>query len=391
MNKSVYFVPVGDIRASSLFSDFRINIDNIHDGKCHWENASIDYYYLTEAEFSGHKYTSEQTVTIQSFLSEMHIKKLNETPAKLIFDCMKEVPVVYEIQKLLKSKVIPFGKLVIIVSSERSRKIINAMTRREFRRNLSIININYFEYIVARTPVVSLTTEKDKKFNLLIRNVDELRYFRILLFIGLIRDRLLDDSDVSFYGRNPYSNIELNKSSLRNILENNSQHNLSVYGCKNLDKIMSYIPRTLEEDDGNIYDAYDGPYKTFARSVFSVTVETHFHYEYHLTEKTFKPIAMKMPFIMFAGPGALRDLRRMGYKTFHPFINELYDEEQDDLKRFDMILKEIRRLNAMPIERLIKHFEPINDILEHNYDNLMKRKHDPFKNTHGLKELLLYE
>ena len=129
----------------------------------------------------------------------------------------------------------------------------------------------------------------------------------------------------------------------------------------------------------------------FLRSVFSVTVETQYCFEYHLTEKTFKPIALKMPFIIFSGAGALNDLKDMGYKTFHPFINESYDNEPDEIKRFDMILKEISRLNNMALDELINHFEPTRDIIEHNYRNLMKRLGDPFKNTHGLREFIKYE
>ena len=50
------------------------------------------------------------------------------------------------------------------------------------------------------------------------------------------------------------------------------------------------------------------------------------------TEKTFRPIAARMPLILMSVPGALKDLQNLGFQTFRNYIDESYDtidNEQD--------------------------------------------------------------
>lgn len=68
----------------------------------------------------------------------------------------------------------------------------------------------------------------------------------------------------------------------------------------------------------------------------------------HLTEKTCRPLACGKPFILAAGPGSLQTLKRYGFKTFSPLIDESYDLETDLDTRRSMIIKEIARLSALP-------------------------------------------
>ena len=92
-----------------------------------------------------------------------------------------------------------------------------------------------------------------------------------------------------------------------------------------------------------------------------------------LTEKIFKPIKMKMPFIVHARPYALKKLREYGYKTFSSLWNETYDEIHDMHERMDAIVQLIQSLNKLTTEELYNKIQGIKDILQHNYDNMMKR------------------
>jgi hypothetical protein len=69
-----------------------------------------------------------------------------------------------------------------------------------------------------------------------------------------------------------------------------------------------------------------------------------------ITEKAYKPIACSTPFIAFATPNWLEDLRALGFKTFAPFINEDYDTETDSNKRLNMIVAEIERICSLDAE-----------------------------------------
>ena len=71
------------------------------------------------------------------------------------------------------------------------------------------------------------------------------------------------------------------------------------------------------------------------------------------SEKVFKPIAFKHPFILIAPPGSLSALKSLGYKTFSGLINESYDQERDDdVKRLIAILEETKRLDLLKGQEL---------------------------------------
>ena len=95
-------------------------------------------------------------------------------------------------------------------------------------------------------------------------------------------------------------------------------------------------------NDSAIYNTVD-----FNLTAISVVLETIFDSRIHLTEKILRAIACCHPFILAAGPGSLQLLRHYGFKTFDPYINESYDNEQDDQKRLTMISDEMNRIAAL--------------------------------------------
>jgi len=118
----------------------------------------------------------------------------------------------------------------------------------------------------------------------------------------------------------------------------------------------------------------------YRKTSFSVVCETNFYTSKgweagrFLSEKTFKPIAFKHPFILVSVPYSLSLLRELGYKTFSPFINEDYDIEVNDFSRMKKILSEIKRLSSMS-DKDIKIFkENINTVVSYNYQWLRNRK-----------------
>jgi len=91
------------------------------------------------------------------------------------------------------------------------------------------------------------------------------------------------------------------------------------------------------------------------------------------SEKTFKPIVQKHPFIAVTVPNFLPKLRWLGYKTFSPFIDESYDEELDDNKRLLKISNEIERLSKLEGKELEDYLVGCKAICEHNYNTLMSK------------------
>ena len=93
-----------------------------------------------------------------------------------------------------------------------------------------------------------------------------------------------------------------------------------------------------------------------------------------LTEKTYRPIILKHPFVLASRPNSLAALRNLGYKTFHPFIDESYDEVLNDTVRMQLIMAEIERLCNFTDAQWIKWQENIKPIVEHNHTLLMSKQ-----------------
>lgn len=109
---------------------------------------------------------------------------------------------------------------------------------------------------------------------------------------------------------------------------------------------------------------------------FDITIETGPFF----SEKTFRPIINLQPFIFLGNVGSLRKLKELGFKTFHPHINESYDSEPDPVERMKLIAKEILRLNSMTRPELHKLYHKLQNITNYNFEIFMQyRKSNPFE------------
>ena len=89
---------------------------------------------------------------------------------------------------------------------------------------------------------------------------------------------------------------------------------------------------------------------------------------HHLTEKTFKPIAMGMPFVIVGTQGSLRYLRSYGFKTFGDLWDESYDDEPDDSLRIEKIAQVLKLLDGLEEHRQ-DIFDSAQEIVEHNWNH----------------------
>lgn len=92
----------------------------------------------------------------------------------------------------------------------------------------------------------------------------------------------------------------------------------------------------------------------------------------HLTEKTFKPICLRMPFIIVGTKGSLAYLRSYGFKTFGDIWDESYDDEEDDEISLERIASLLRSLDELPAEGKEYLFIRAQEIIEHNYNHFYK-------------------
>jgi hypothetical protein len=126
----------------------------------------------------------------------------------------------------------------------------------------------------------------------------------------------------------------------------------------------------LEDDDIKYFD--NSYFSVVTESVF-YPVNPNFGLNYYtlydnffITEKTFKCFPAMHPFIVLARPGILAELKKLGYKTFSPMIDETYDTISDNDLRFETIWQEINRLLQKTPEEWIQWQTEIKEIVEFN-------------------------
>ncbi len=105
-----------------------------------------------------------------------------------------------------------------------------------------------------------------------------------------------------------------------------------------------------------------------------------------ISEKTFKTIAAKHPFIIMGSPGTLALLHNLGYKTFYPYIDESYDTELNLTKRKNMIFIELEKLINMSDKVRTEHMINLLKIAEFNFEHL---KNYSNRNTIGYNTRLV--
>lgn len=88
----------------------------------------------------------------------------------------------------------------------------------------------------------------------------------------------------------------------------------------------------------------------------------------HLTEKTFKPIALGMPFVIVGTQGSLKYLRSYGFRTFEGIWDESYDLAEDNV-RIERIASLLRSLDELPVDAKQELFEQCREVIEHNWNH----------------------
>jgi len=89
---------------------------------------------------------------------------------------------------------------------------------------------------------------------------------------------------------------------------------------------------------------------------------------HHLTEKTFKPIALGMPFVIVGTQGSLEYLRSYGFRTFEGIWDESYDSAEDSV-RIKRIASLLRSLDELPIKAKQDLFDRAHEVIEHNWNH----------------------
>jgi hypothetical protein len=155
-----------------------------------------------------------------------------------------------------------------------------------------------------------------------------------------------------------------------------SESKLSLDSKLRIQKTIGKLENSLTIDSNNppghtSANAGISEITMYKSALWHLVTETVFYdHKQHLTEKVFKPIVARRPFILVGAPKNLAYLRSYGFKTFDQWIDESYDNELDHDKRILMIVDQIERLSAMSMSELDAMYEEMKPTLEYNFYHL---------------------
>ena len=108
--------------------------------------------------------------------------------------------------------------------------------------------------------------------------------------------------------------------------------------------------------------------KQSTESLLYLVTETVAHGQrQHLTEKTFKPICLGMPFVIVGTQGSLEYLRSYGFRTFGDLWDESYDTIADTDQRIAAIADLLKQLDSLPLAERQQLHAQAQEIVVHNY------------------------
>jgi hypothetical protein len=208
-------------------------------------------------------------------------------------------------------------------------------------------------------------------FNRIINND---RSYRIYFISKLVESGLLDRGQISFnVTDNLFDDWQDEVADPNSKLSDNARQHIEHH-LTDISKLVidsPQLPGSASADIPRTIDCYIGPGYNKPADVdafWHVVTETVFYYDkLHLTEKIFKPIVSKQPFMLLAAPGNLAYLKRYGFKTFDSVIDESYDLIQDNDARIEAVVNQLHwYCNLTPGEKtdIIRHLEPV---IQHNF------------------------
>ena len=191
---------------------------------------------------------------------------------------------------------------------------------------------------------------------------------RVLMLAYLHKYNLLDQCNISF------SKLEIDNGGTYSKHARHYFNKLEVENVitdEDLAQIEERLPLILDTPDHTlnlVFDEFASTKQLYEDSFIHIISETNFFtHIVHLTEKSYKPIFYKQPFIMLGAKGSLQSMREQGFKTFSDIWDESYDNESNDSKRFFKVLELIKEIASWSDEKKLEVSTTIKTIVDFNY------------------------
>ena len=339
-------------------------------------NPEFDYWYC---QISCHN--SFSCFNINDIMSPEVMQRIKNKELFLVVDnglepFLRSADGIYH--NLVIKENIPAEQIIIMSSVPTMIDHVKQLARELQQPEIKVEWFSLFEwslrdYVLHSNHLLPQTLER-KNYNKKFINFNRRWRLHRPLLVMILRDRDLIKHGYVSLGESdlPGGNWERKINELQRYYKDAPQileiidRNHDIVDMPNLylDTMDLVTNRAEQTDSTNLY---------YSDSYFSVITETTYHTDSghdgvpFLSEKVFKAVAMKHPFILVTAPNTLQYLKKLGYKTFSSIIDESYDTELNDAARIIKIADEIQRLCNLSETELDSFLESARQICSYNH------------------------
>jgi hypothetical protein len=331
--------------------------------------SHLDKVYVINAQL----HTTFMETTDEIIVNDI-LRAKNDGKTKFLFYLISEGVVLLSLEKIqriadLLKDIVNSSDLIYATSGVDGEAVYdNLCIKNNWINKISVICTNSNWWAISLRHVLNyihIKYEIKQKEKLFLSFNRMPRQHRLDLLEMVLENNYLEKSFYSFEGSTYWSSYGLSTvpDEYSNIKDN-----------------LSLLPLRLNitPDRSNPTNILPDDIKYFDESYFSIVTETAFYdnqshgiNSMFITEKVLKCFACMHPFILLCRPHSLAELRRIGYKTFDPFINESYDTIENDKERLSCIFNEIHRLMSKTTEEWIVWQNKIKEIVEYNNNHFL--------------------
>ena len=248
------------------------------------------------------------------------------------------------------------------------------------------IDCYYFHHIFAAhdwfrdyyyNKLITPVTERkiSNKFISMNRLTSFARVYRTLLINELIKH------DIVIHGHVSYSRTcPLGGDSIQQLVDNKNNYNipsnLIAEASSNIGNSTNHFRIDFQDDEFIPNRSFSlDPIPTFMESFLHIVAETNYWgRKKHLTEKIFKPIILKQPFLLVGCAHNLAYLKSYGFRTFDKWWSEDYDNITDDIQRMHTIGDTINSICKYSLPQLEDILKEMQEVLDYNFNLFYSRE-----------------
>lgn len=350
-----------------IFSNiFDMRTTNLEHAKLHSNCTILIFRY----ELLLHRLQTPHSSQWSDYMDIFKYRKSKGLPVKLIIDCSLEgVALAYEVERLkalilFKEHGITLSDILFINNDVLNRRPISDIGK--------YITIDYHSLdaynrcvISAKNPTDNtLIADRPNVLNLLIGKL-KTRPTRFLAAYYFYKHGLLDNAVLGIHA--------LPEDILSRMQQHPKYYDMGFYN-KILTCLGSADSVCIRHETNEGWTASDGGWpfdpSIFKNSAISYVCETYdidkANFPFLVTEKTYRPIINKQPFVMQGSPGQLNTIKSLGFETFSSIIDESYNEYE--LLDYSHVEKTVLAAKDF-LTKLPNNIDKVQEIVNFNYNH----------------------